>query len=109
MNREILSEMRSITDQDYDKLLKDVNYELETIALEKQAKEQRELQKLYGTSGIDEGYEVERRGERMAEAYENRFRRKVIRWMEKEVAGVDSELQKMNYQAIKRNGIRLVD
>jgi hypothetical protein len=52
---------------------------------------------------------VERRGERMAEAYEKRFCKKVIGWMGKEVASIDSKHQKMNYQAIKRNGIRIVE
>ena len=104
--------MRSITDQDYDQLLRDVNYELEDIALEKQSKEQKRLKKLYGVNDIekeDEFLAVERRGERMAEAYEKRFRKKVIGWMGKEVASIDSNHQKMSYQAIKRNGIRLVE
>ena len=48
MHRDLISSMRSITDQDYDKLLRDVNYELEDIALEKQSKEQKRLQMLYG-------------------------------------------------------------
>lgn len=45
----------------------------------------------------------------MAEAYEKRFRKKVIGWMGKEVASIDSNHQKMGYQAIKRNGIRLAE
>lgn len=45
----------------------------------------------------------------MAEAYEKRFKQKVIGWMGKEVATVDQNHQKMNYQAIKRNGIRVLD
>jgi hypothetical protein len=43
MHRDLISSMRSITDQDYDQLLRDVNYELEDIALEKQSKEQKKL------------------------------------------------------------------
>jgi hypothetical protein len=39
MQKDLISNMRSITDQDYDQLLRDVNYELEDIALEKQSKE----------------------------------------------------------------------